>query len=115
CRVAIGPRLKIDLDYAYPRQRTRFDVLDSAAQREEPLEPAGDIRLDLFRRHAVIESRHHDDWNLHCREHVDGHACQTGGAYYCDHQADYDNKVRIANREAGHRYSFTAAMVLILG
>ena len=34
-------------------------MIHPARQREKAFKPAGDIRLDLFRRHAVEEGGHH--------------------------------------------------------
>jgi hypothetical protein len=50
--IGIEAGLKINLDQAHARQRTRFNVIHAAGQREEALKASGDVRFDLLRRHA---------------------------------------------------------------
>jgi hypothetical protein len=49
--VGVRSRLKINLDQAHARERSRFDVIDAAGQREPALKRIGDIRFNLLRRH----------------------------------------------------------------
>ncbi len=73
-RVGVGARLEEHLDDAHARQRPRLHVIDARAEREEPLEPAGDVGLDLLGRHAVVERRDDDLRNVDRRE-TDRPAC----------------------------------------
>ena len=77
-------------------------MLDVAAQREEALETAGDVGLDLLRRHAGVERRDHNHGNIDRREQVDRHPGQAGDADDGDDQADDDDEIGIADRKAGH-------------
>ena len=72
--VGIGAGLEIDLDQAHAGQRSRLDVVDAAAQREEPLEGIRDVGFNLLRRHAVVKRRHHDNGNLDLGKQIDRHA-----------------------------------------
>ncbi len=102
CGVRIAAGLKKHLDDAYSGQGARLDVLDVASQREETLEPAGDVRLDLLRRHAGIKRCDHHDGDVHGREHVHRHSRETGYADHGNHQAEHDDDVRIFDCESGH-------------
>src|SRR5438067_9176457 len=79
-------------------------MLDAAAQREETFEAAGDVGLDLLRRHARIERRYDHYGDVHRREHIDGHARQAADAHYRDDQADDDDEVRVLNGKPGHLF-----------
>ena len=105
-RVRIGARLEVDLDDADAGKGARFDVLDAAAEREEAFEAAGDVGLDLLRRHAGIERGHDHHRDVHRREHVDGHAGETRHAHDRDEQADDDDEIWIADGKAGHDIEF---------
>ena len=101
-RVRIGAGLEVDFDDADTGKGARLDVLDAGAEREEAFEPAGDIGLDLFRRHAGIERGHDHHRDVHRGEHVDGHADETRHAHDRDEQADNDDEIWIAYGKAGH-------------
>ena len=89
------PGLKVDSNDAGAGQRARFDMFNAAGQRELPFEAAGDIGLDLFRRHAVVERRDHHHRDVDVRKHVDRHAHQRRAANHCDDQRDDDDEVRV--------------------
>src|SRR5262249_1899515 len=113
--IGVRARLEIDFDDADSGQRARLDVLDAAAKGEEALEAAGDVGLDLLRRHAVIEGRDDDHRDVHRGEHGDRHADERGGADNGDDQTDDHDKVRIADGEARHYCSFAAVIAVSLG
>ena len=100
--IGVRAGLEVDFDYADAGKGAGFDVLDTAAKSEEALETAGDIGLDLFGRHAGVESGHDDDRDVHGGEHIDRHAQQAGGAKDSDEEADDDDEIRVPDREAGH-------------
>src|SRR4030095_6858813 len=101
-RVRVASWLEVDFDYADTGEGARLYVLDAGAQRAEAFEPARDIRLDLFRRHAGIERRHNDHWDVHRREHVDGHTDEARHAHNRDEQADNHDEIWIAYGKARH-------------
>ena len=103
-RIRIGARLKVNLDHADAGERSRFDMLDAAAQREEALEAAGDVGLDLLRRHAGVEGGHHDHGNVHGREHIHRHPHQAADAHHRDDQADHHDEVRVLDGKPWHGY-----------
>ena len=89
-------------------------------QREEAFEPAGDIGLDLLRRHAGIERRHHDHRNVDRREHVHRHPDQTRHAHHRNEQADNHDEIWIAYGKARHnieslgpRYYIVFAVIVV--
>ncbi len=98
-RVGILPRLEIDLDEAHAGQRARLDVIDAGAEREEPFEAAGDVVLDLLRRHAREERRDDDDGNLDRRKQIHRHAREARHPDHADDEADDDDQVRMTERE----------------
>src|ERR1022692_3015717 len=101
-RVRIRAGLKEYLNHAHTGQGAGFDMLDAGAQREEPLEAAGDIVLDLLRRHARVKGGYRHYRDVHRREHIDGHASQAGNAHHRDEQANHDNEIRITDSKTGH-------------
>src|ERR1051326_5895154 len=78
-------------------------MINVAAQCEEAFKSAGDVGLNLFRRHSRVESRHNHDGNVDRREQIDRHPGQNCGANDCDHKAAHNNEVRIFNRKARHQ------------
>ena len=102
-RVRIGSRLEVNLDQADAGERSRLDVVDVAAQREEALEGVGDVAFDLLRRHAAVERGHHDDRNLDLRKQIDRHARHRGHADHDDDQAEHQNEERMLDGKTGHR------------
>jgi hypothetical protein len=105
--VGIRARLKIDFDDADTRQRSGFHVIDAAAQREEPFEPAGNLGFDFLRRHAVIEGGDDDLRDVDRRKQVDRHADHAGNPDHRDEQAADDDQVRVADGESRHSGSFS--------
>jgi hypothetical protein len=77
-------------------------VIDAAAEREEALEAAGDVVLDLLRRHAVEERRDDHDRDVDLREEIHRHAHEAGRAEHEHEQAGDDDEIGITDREAGH-------------
>ena len=57
----IRARLKVDLDQADAGQRARLNVVDTAAEGEEPFVAVGDVRFNLLRRHARVKGCNDDD------------------------------------------------------
>ena len=82
--------------------RMPIDMFDAGPQRKKALETAGDIGLDLLRRHPRIERRHHDHRDIHDGEHVYRHARQAADADHSDDQTHNDDEVRIVNSELRH-------------
>ncbi len=103
--VGVSPGLEIDLDQADARQRSRFDVIDSAAQREETFERIGDVGFNLLRRHSGVERRHHHHGNVDGGKEVDGHAHQRHCADDCHHQTRDNDEERVFNGKSGHQDS----------
>ncbi len=108
-RVGVRAGLKEHADDADARQRPRFHVVDARAQREEPLEASGDVGLDLLGRHAVVER--HDDHlrDVDVGEQVDRHPHHARQSDDGDDQADDDDEVRVAEGEARHQRTPSAA------
>src|SRR5581483_6509797 len=104
CDVGIGvsPWLEVNLDDTHSGQRARLDVLDTRAQGEEPLEPAGDIGFDLLGGHAGIERRDHDYRDVHRWKHVHRHLNKAAHSDHPDNEADNNNEVGITNGKSGH-------------
>ena len=101
--VGVGAGLEEDLDDADAGQRPRLHVIDAAAEREEALEPAGDVGLDLLGRHAVVEGGDDDLGMLMVGKQIDRHAHHAGQPDDDDDQRDDDDEVRIADGKARHR------------
>ena len=101
--VGVGAGLEEHLDDADARQRPRLHVIDAGAEREEPLEAAGDVGLDLLRRHAVVERRDDDLRDVDVGEQVDRHAHDAGQPDDRDDQRHDDDEVGVADGEAGHQ------------
>src|SRR5579864_3497981 len=101
--VGVGSRLKINLDQADAGQRARFNVIDIAAQGEEPLEAAGDVSFNLFWRHPRVEGRDHHYRNVNGREKIDRHSYQNCSPNDCDHQTTNNNEVRVFDCKARHQ------------
>ena len=98
--VGVGAGLKVDLDDADAQQRTRFQVVDAARQREKAFQGIGDIGLDVLRRHAGVERRHHDLRQVDRGEKIHRHARQAGDSDHQEGQADHDDEVWISNGES---------------
>ena len=73
-RVRIGSGVKVHLDEADAGHRTRLNVVDAAAQREESLKRIGDVGFHLLRRHAGIKRCYYDHRYLDSRKQVHRHA-----------------------------------------
>src|ERR1700758_879699 len=78
-------------------------MVDSTAQCEEPFEGVGDIRLNLFWRHAVIEGGNQHDGNVNRRKHVNRHLDDAGYAKYADKQAEDNDEIRMSQRKRWHK------------
>ena len=102
-RVGARARLEVDLDDADAGQRPRLHVIDAGPEREEPLEAAGDVGLDLLGRHAVVERGDDDLRDVDVGKQVDGHAHDAREPDDGDDQPDDDDEVRVANGESGHQ------------
>ena len=102
--VGIRARLEVHTNQAHAGERARFDVIDPAAEREKALEGIGDVRFDLFRRHAVVERRHHHDRNVDVGKQIDRHADERGHADHGDDQAHHDDEEGVADRETRHQF-----------
>ena len=102
-RIGARPGLEEHLDDADAGQRARLHVIDAGAEREEPLEAAGDVGLDLFRRHAGVERRDDHLGNVDVGKQIDRHPDEAGEPDDGRDQRHDDDEVRVANREAGHQ------------
>ena len=101
-RIVIGARLEIHFDQAHAGKGARFDVIDPAAQGEKSLEPAGDVVLNLFWRHAGKEGGDYHHGNLDRWKEVHRHPNEAGHADHADDQAENEDEVRIAKGKTGH-------------
>src|SRR6185437_7070979 len=104
-RIGGCARLEKNLNDAHAGQRARLNVVYSTAQGKKSFKATGDLGLDLLRRHAVIESGYYDLRDVDGRKEIDWHARQTRHAYYQDQQANYDDQVRVADREPRHQFA----------
>src|ERR1700678_774537 len=77
-------------------------MIDTASEREEPLECVGDVSLDLLWWHAVIESCHQHDGNVDWGEHVHGHLSQAGNAQHANEKTNDDDEIWMTDRECWH-------------
>ncbi len=93
--IGIGSRLEINLDQAHASQRTRFDVVDVAAQSKKAFEGVGDVAFDLLWRHAAVESSDDHNRNLNLRKQINRHPRHGGHAYNNDAEAQHQNEKRI--------------------
>ena len=59
-------------------------MIDSAAEREEPLERVGDVGFNLLGRHSIVKSGYQDHGNVDGREHIHGHLHQGRESEYTD-------------------------------
>jgi hypothetical protein len=76
-------------------------MFNTAGKREHALEVERDIALNLFRRHARVKRRDHDDRNIHRWKHVDRHSKNGNAADQRDYEADNNNKIGCFDGEAG--------------
>src|SRR5208282_528922 len=102
--IAIAPRLEVNLDQAYTRQRAGFDVVDVAAEGKKALERIGNVRLDLLRRHPCVKGRNHHHWNLDLREQIHRHPNHGRHAHDGDHQTKHDDEERVLQSESRHYF-----------
>ena len=100
--IGVGAGLKINLDQAHAGHGAGFHMIDAAAQREKSLEGIGDVRFDLFRRHAVVERGHQHDGNIDRRKHVHRHLRQAGNPQDANEKANDDDEVRMAYGKCWH-------------
>src|SRR5664280_775577 len=84
-------------------------MVDAAAQREEALERIGNVRLNLFRRHSVVERRHHNDRDVDLRKEIDRHTRHGGHANHGNHKADHEDEEGVAECEARHYWPSCAS------
>ena len=105
--VGVGVRAGLEehLDDADARQRPRLHVVDAGAEREEPLEAAGDVGLDLFGRHAVVERRDDHLRDVDVGEQIDRHPHEARQPDDDHDQADDDDEVGVAEGKSRHQRS----------
>src|SRR5579872_6603160 len=77
-------------------------MIDAAGEREEALQRISDIGLNILRRHARIEGRHHDFGQINGGKEVHRHLGKAGNADDEQSQTNYYDEIRIADRKAGH-------------
>ena len=68
--------LEICLDDADAQQRAGLHVIQAACLREPALQGIGDIGFNVHRRHAGVESRHHNHREIDRRKKIHRHAGQ---------------------------------------
>src|SRR4029077_18212913 len=112
--MGVGSRLEVNLDQTHAGQRTGFDVIDVAPQREEALERVGDVRLDLFRRHSRVESRNHYHRNLDLRKQIHRHSNHGGHTDHRNYQANHDHEKRVLQSESRHYFGSPVWLSLAL-
>ncbi len=103
--IGVRARLKINFDQADAGHRTRFHVVDAAAQGKKSLERVGNVRFDLLRRHAVVKRGDQHDGNIDRRKHVHRHLHEAGDAEHADKKTNHDDEIWMSYRKSRHRYS----------
>src|ERR1019366_9424738 len=105
--IGIAPRLEVNLDQAYARQRAGLDMVDVAAEGKKALERVGNVGLDLLRRHPRIEGRNHHYRNLDLREQIHRHPNHGGHTDHGDHQTKHDHEEWVVQSESRHLLSLS--------
>ena len=79
-------------------------MFNSTRKSELPFKTAGDIRLDLFRWHAVVKRSDDHHRNVDVRKHVNRHAHESRPAQNGDDQCDDHDEVGRLDGETRHNF-----------
>ncbi len=100
--VGIGVGLKVDANDTDAVERSRLNMIDPAGEREEPLQVIGNIAFNLLGRHPRVKRRHNHYRDVHRREHIHRHLCDTHHSKNRDDRAHHQDQIRSVDCESRH-------------